>query len=358
MKKLSLIAPVLLAFILALSGCGTAGEKTASITLIYSAMTVCSFLLFVGYCYLAKQKDFWFLLLFSSVFVVNAGYLALSVSKTLELALLSNRISYLGSVCLPLSMLMIIFNVCKIKYPKWLLGILLTTSIMIFIVAASPGYLNIYYKEVTLEISNGVSSLRKVYGPCHALYYFYLFGYFGTMVYTIFYSAAKHTLESVSHAVILIVAVFVNVGVWFIEQFVKIDFEILSISYIISELFLLGLHMMIQENAANKEHPDAPLSAPQTQEHPELLTAPFNRSAEFEEQQQIFGEGVKLLTPTERSIYNFYLERKTTKEIMGILNIKENTLKFHNKNIYSKLGVSSRKQLIEIYDKLHRDNQT
>ena len=115
---------------------------------------------------------------------------------------------------------------------------------------------------------------------------------------------------------------------------------------------------MIQENAANKEHPAAPLSAPQTQEHPELLTAPFNRSAEFEEQQQIFGEGVKLLTPTERSIYNFYLERKTTKEIMEILNIKENTLKFHNKNIYSKLGVSSRKQLMEINDKLHRDNQT
>ena len=161
-----------------------------------------------------------------------------------------------------------------------------------------------------------------------------------------------------AHAVILIVAVFVNIGVWFIEQFVKIDFEILSISYIISELFLLGLHMMIQENATNKEHPAAPLSAPQTQEHPELLTAPLNRSAEFEEQQQIFGEGVKLLTPTERSIYNFYLERKTTKEIMEILNIKENTLKFHNKNIYSKLGVSSRKQLMEIYDKLHRDTQT
>ena len=164
MKKLSLIAPVLLAFILALSGYGTAGEKTASITIIYSAMTVCSFLLFIGYCYLAKQKDFWFLLLFSSVFVVNAGYLALSVSKTLEFALLSNRISYLGSVCLPLSMLMIIFNVCKIESPKWVIGILLTTSIMIFIVAASPGYLNIYYKKLPWKSAMALAACGKFTG--------------------------------------------------------------------------------------------------------------------------------------------------------------------------------------------------
>lgn len=31
---------------------------------------------------------------------------------------------------------------------------------------------------------------------------------------------------------------------------------------------------------------------------------------------------------------------------MAELNIKEDTLKFHNKNIYSKLGVTSRKQLL------------
>ena len=34
------------------------------------------------------------------------------------------------------------------------------------------------------------------------------------------------------------------------------------------------------------------------------------------------------------------------KEILAILGVTENTLKFHNKNIYNKLGVSSRKQLL------------
>ena len=41
---------------------------------------------------------------------------------------------------------------------------------------------------------------------------------------------------------------------------------------------------------------------------------------------------------------------------MAELNIKENTLKFHNKNLYSKLGVSSRKQLLEIYRTIKATN--
>ena len=47
-------------------------------------------------------------------------------------------------------------------------------------------------------------------------------------------------------------------------------------------------------------------------------------------------------------IYTFYIEGKTTKEIREKLNITENTLKYHNKNIYSKLGVCSRKELVEV----------
>ena len=40
---------------------------------------------------------------------------------------------------------------------------------------------------------------------------------------------------------------------------------------------------------------------------------------------------------------------------MSTLNIKENTLKFHNKNLYGKLGVSSRKQLLEVYRAIKAD---
>ena len=59
--------------------------------------------------------------------------------------------------------------------------------------------------------------------------------------------------------------------------------------------------------------------------------------------------GLKTLTPSERDIYDAYIARVTTKEIMANMNIKESTLKYHNRNLYGKLGVSSRKELLEIH---------
>ena len=62
------------------------------------------------------------------------------------------------------------------------------------------------------------------------------------------------------------------------------------------------------------------------------------------------------LSPTEYKIYELYLSGKSANEITDILQIKKNTLKYHNKNIYSKLGVSSRKQLLRFAAlKQHQD---
>lgn len=84
--------------IFTLTGCGSPNEKSTDFTIIYVITTVVSLLLLIGYCCLIKKKDLWFCLLFSAVFIVNFGYLSLVISKTLEEALLANRIAYLGSV--------------------------------------------------------------------------------------------------------------------------------------------------------------------------------------------------------------------------------------------------------------------
>lgn len=55
---------------------------------------------------------------------------------------------------------------------------------------------------------------------------------------------------------------------------------------------------------------------------------------------------LKTLTPQEMRIYELYVAGKSTAEIAAIIGIKENTMKYHNKNIYAKLGVSSRKQFL------------
>ena len=55
--------------------------------------------------------------------------------------------------------------------------------------------------------------------------------------------------------------------------------------------------------------------------------------------------GIPTLTKTERRIFDGYAAGLRTREIAQQLDIKDSTLRFHNKNIYDKLGVSSLKQL-------------
>lgn len=57
-----------------------------------------------------------------------------------------------------------------------------------------------------------------------------------------------------------------------------------------------------------------------------------------------FKEGLKTLTAAERQILSMIGDGKKTKEILAQLSISENTLKFHLRNIYSKLDVHSRKE--------------
>lgn len=354
MKRFLSTLSLLILSILCLSGCSGIGNEKASLSIVYASAAVISMILLIAYMCIVPKKNFWYIILFSSVFVVNIGYTILAVSANLEMALWANRISYLGSVFLPLAMLMIIVNVTNTPYKNILPKILFAIAIVIFLIAASPGILPIYYKEVSFKVVNGVSTLVKLYGPLHPLYLIYLVGYFVSMVTVIVRAQIKKIIDTTSHAVILAIAVFVNIGVWFIEQISDIDFEFLSVSYIISELFLLGVHHIMTENqrlrnivkqveTLNTAGEDD-INSVDT-----MLTQPIATEGFSPERIEIFIKGIDMLTPTERAVYDAYIARVTTKEIMANLNIKESTLKYHNRNIYGKLGVSTRKELLELH---------
>lgn len=253
MNKHRLLSTLIFFIMALLSGCGPIGSKSASLISIYSITTILAFLILIGYFFFVPTKDRWLLVLLISVLIVNIGYYGLARSQTLSEALFYNRVSYLGSVFLPMSMLMIILNVVRLKYKKHLPWILSGISLIVFLITASPGYSTIYYEHVSLEIVNGVSMLIKTYGSWHSLYLIYLLAYFGGMIGLILHSIRKKKLETLAHAVILTLAVMVNIGVWLFEQLVHIDFEFLAVSYIISEIFLLALQYIMTENYRLKE---------------------------------------------------------------------------------------------------------
>lgn len=87
----------------------------------------------------------------------------------------------------------------------------------------------------------------------------------------------------------------------------------------------------------------------------EQLAAAQHREIVLEEY-EYFLCNLGTLTATEYKVYELYLAGKNAKQIAEILGISENTLKYHNKNIYSKLGISSRKQMLRFAAlKQHQD---
>lgn len=211
-KKLMGIIP-LLCVTLGLSGCTSISDGSASLSIIYGIAAILSALLLFGYIFLVHKKGNWFILLFSSVLVVNIGYTFLSISSGLQMALWANRLSYLGSVFLPFAMLMIIMNITNTITKKWIPLSLFILAIVIFMITASPGILPIYYKEVSFVVVDGVSTLVKVYGPLHPLYLVYLLGYFAIMVAVIIRASVKKSFDTTAHAIIIAIAVFANIGV-------------------------------------------------------------------------------------------------------------------------------------------------
>lgn len=309
------------------------------ISVLYGVAVAISLLLIFGYCKLIKKKDVWFVLLFTSVLVVNGGYLTMSLSSTLGEALLANRFAYLGSVFLPLCMLMIIITACKVAYPKWLTYFLFGISAIVFIIAASQGYTDWYYSDVSITFIDGAAKLVKEYGPLHNVYYIYLFAYLFIMAGIIIFAFVRKHVFNWKLAALLLCATFGNIMIWFIEQLINGDFEFLSMSYIITELFLLFLYGLLQDH-------DIINDLGIDQRVFELMQDDYINVDKLVE----LNPELKELTTREMEVLVPLLEDKKRKEIADELHVTEHTIKKHTAHIFAKLEVSSRK---ELHEKLH-----
>lgn len=294
-------------------------------TVAYGVMAALALLLLLGYCVLLRKKEFWLLLLYVSVTVVNLGYFMLSLSKTLSFALFANRVAYLGSILLMICMLMIVLRLCGFSYRRWVPIVLLSLgAVMLMLVGSVP----LYYREVSLTFVGGGAKLCKVYGVLHPVYLCYTLGYFAAMIVTILLALKKQLKGAPKQATLMVSVVLGNILVWFVEKFIPVDFEFLSISYLFSELVLLGLYWMMQDYvrldtaAEESQQAEAQLS---------LLT-------------ETLPEGTEL-HPREREILLAVLQDKPRREIAAELHLSENTVKTYTRTLYAKLGVASRQEL-------------
>ena len=306
----------------------------------YAVMAVLATLLLICYSVLVRTKEPWLLLLYVCVAMVNVGYFLLSASRTLGFAVFANDLAYLGSVFLSMSMLLTIVRLCGFTIRKKLVLTLTLCGAVMFAIIATAGLLPWYYKDLSLVFVNGAAKLRKVYGILHPVYLVYLLVYFAAMVACIVQSIRKKMIASQKHAVLLAAIVFGNLAVWLVEKFIPWDFEFLSVSYLFSEIILLGLYWMLQDYVRTDliPRPTEEASRP----------APADTGASMEERiAKVLAHlpADEALAARELEVLELVLARKKRKEIAEALCLSENTIKTYTRTLYGKLGVKSREEL-------------
>ena len=120
--------------------------------------------------------------------------------------------------------------------------------------------------------------------------------------------------------------VLCNLTFWLVEKFITWNFEFLSVSYLFSELILLGLYWMMQDYV----HVDSLVQEDKVAVLMNRLPADV------------------ALHPREEEILVAILDNKKRKDIATQMNLSENTIKTYTRNLYKKLGVTSREELYQL----------
>lgn len=293
-------------------------------TIGYAITAAVALVLLGVYLIAVRPKNTWMLLLFLCIPLINLGYMLLSMAESaqnLPFAIASNTVVYLGSVFLVPCLYMTVRRLCGERRHRWLKWCVVGLALLVFAAIATTPITKWYYKEVFFD-QNGL--FDKVYGPLHPLYKVYLIGYFAAMVVTVLRSLRRQRFPSQKQAVLITAIVFGTIAFWLVEQFIPGPFEYMAAFYLFGELLLLGLHWLMLDTVAPAS-PSTPM---------EILLARLPKGV--------------TLHPREREILELVLENEKRKDIATKLSLSENTVKTYTRNLYRKLGVSSREELFAL----------
>ena len=288
-----------------------------------------------------KQDEPWLFVLFLCVCVVNLGYVLISISKSVEFALWANKITYLGQVFVPLCMFMIISKLCGFTYKKWLVGVLIGLAVVMFGIVFTTGWLDWYYVSATLENANGASYLVKEYGVLHPTNLIYVVAYFVAMIVNISISLKKNKDASQKLAGFMLAIVIGNIGMWIVEKIIEWNFEMLSISYLMSVFAFYFVYILLQDYILKKDVP-----AP---EKTRVIILDSIPKAERLESVLKLLPTDKTLTSRQMEMLDGLLDGKSQKEIAADLHISESTVKWHLGILYTTLNVSGKDEILALF---------
>lgn len=188
-----------------------------------------------------RQKITNYLLLFMVIMVGNLGYYIICTADSLEAGIRGNNLVYLGGVLVPLFLFVSMANLCHRPLHKATVSCLGLFAGIILYYAFQVGTRTDFYSRIELVRANGVSFLRKEYGPMHILYLIYIVLCLGLGIGVLVISFSNKKKMSYKIIVWLFAAQILSVGVYAWERLVHSRIEWMTFIYLLDEILILSL---------------------------------------------------------------------------------------------------------------------
>lgn len=198
-------------------------------------------LILLVYTYENKKTNYYFMLAMLVMALSNCGYLAQALSTQLYEAVLANKIAYLGGCFVPLITLFLICTICNVRIPSWLRYILYGYSFMVYFLALTIGYSDIYYADLSLGKVGDATVLLHSYSAGHTLFYVILYGYLAAEVILLGYHIIKKRAVPKRKMWIISIMVIINILIFMIGRMINPNIEIVAALYVVDGWIFLYL---------------------------------------------------------------------------------------------------------------------
>ena len=186
-----------------------------------------------------KHFDTHISLIFAFIPVANLGYAMLAHARSLDAAIASAKITYIGGCFLALFITQSIFGLCHIKIRSWMNVILMLLSLMSFSFALTMGSRPWFYKTVSFEIDKGMGRLVKTYGFAHTLTYVVITFFIVISFIAMVYSLVKKKDVSSKTIILLMFPATVSFLSYFMNKALPEGMDAMPLSYVFAQLIYL-----------------------------------------------------------------------------------------------------------------------
>ncbi len=179
--------------------------------------------------------------------IVSGGEFFIVFSKEYWEALAGNRIMYFGTCVLAAFLIFNVCSLCKVKMAAWLRFLILFFCLAVSALECTAGYLDIFYKKISITKVNGITRLVKEYGWSHIFYIILLVGGYTSVLCILIYTLVKKKSISRINTWIQLVALLITISTYFISRFLGFDFFVAGIVVMQISMYILLERMALYD---------------------------------------------------------------------------------------------------------------